>query len=61
MSKKKGRAKGGAGPDPTHEAYLTALKGIQSSLIDMDIIVTEYWTFVLCGEEAGQITAYAID
>ena len=53
MGKKKARAKGGAGPDPTHPAYLAGLKGIQSSLIDMDIIQSEYWLFTLCGEEAG--------
>lgn len=58
---KKSRSKGAAGPDPSHQAYLTALKGIQSSLLDIDIIETEYWLFALCAEENGQVTVYAID
>ena len=61
MNKKKGRAKTGAGPDPAHQAYLAGLKGIQSSLIDVDYIETEYRLFVLVAEEVGRVTVYAID
>lgn len=60
MAKKKG-AKQGAGPDPTHSAYLAGLKGIQSSLVDIDYVQTEYWLFALCAEQNAQVTAYAID
>lgn len=61
MNKKKGRSKSGAGPDPAHEAYLAGLKGITSSLVDIDFIETDFRLFALAAEEGGQITAYAID
>lgn len=61
MSKKKGKTKTGAGPDPTHQAYLGGLKGVQSSLVDFEAISTEHWLFVLSAEENAQITAYAVD
>jgi len=40
---------------------LAGLKGIQSSLIDVDYIETEYRLFVLVAEEVGRVTVYAID
>ena len=60
MSKKKAKGKG-ASADPSHEAFLTGLKGITSALVDMDFIETEYRLFVLCAEESGKLTAYALD
>ena len=60
MNKKKGRAKSGSGPDPEHDAYLAGLKGIQSSLVDVDIIETEHRVYVLAAEDGGRLTAYAL-
>lgn len=53
MSKKKGRPKTGAGPDPTHEAYLAGLKGITSHLKDLDFIETDFRLYALAAEENG--------
>ena len=61
LSKKKGKSKGGAGPDPTHQSFLLSLKGIKSTLVDLDIIETEFRTFALAAEESGSIIAYALE
>ena len=61
MSKKKGRPKTGAGPDPTHGAYLAGLKGITSNLKDLDFIETDFRLYALAAEENGQITAYSVE
>ena len=50
MAKKKG-AKGGAGPNPNHNAFLVGLKGIQSTLVDIEFIETDYWLFAICAEQ----------
>ena len=43
--------KGASGPDPIHEAFLLGLKGIQSSLVDIDFVETDYHLFALGAEQ----------